>query len=109
MLFRPIRLEVAALVLKMLPCLSMHFLPLFPFFHHPVNGIYVNDPYSLPSIFFLPFFFSSLNQSITLFSLSYSALYFLFHLFLLFHFLYFHLSLYLLVHLLLFLFFLLFY
>src|SRR5690625_145342 len=101
MLFRPIRLEVAALVLKMLPCLSMHFLPLFPFFHHPVNGIYVNDPYSLPSIFFLPFFSSSLNQSITLFSLSYSALYFPFYLVLLFHFLQLHLSPYPLVHLLL--------
>src|SRR5699024_8721189 len=87
----------AALVLKMLPCLSMHFLPLFPFFHHPVNGIYVNDPYSLPSVFFLPFFSSSLNQSITLFSLFHSALYFLFHLFLFFLFfifLLFHSALY---------------
>src|SRR5699024_11314230 len=101
MLCRPIRLKVAALLLKMLPCLSMHFLPLFPFFHHPVNGIYVNDPYSLPSVFFLPFFSSSLNQSITLFSLFYSALYFPFHLVLLFYFLLLHLSLYPFFHLLL--------
>src|SRR5699024_11592991 len=96
-----IRMKDTALLFKMLPCLSMHFLPLFPFFHHPVNGIYVNYPYSLPSVFFLPFFSSSLNQSITLFSLFHSALYFPFHLVLLFHFWQLHLSLYPLVHLLL--------
>src|SRR5690625_4939984 len=91
MLCRPIRLEVSALMLKMLPCLSMHFLPLFPFFHHPVNGIYVNDPYSLPSVFFLPFFSSSLNQSITFFSFFLFSFFFLFLFFFFFFFFFFFL------------------